>query len=121
VGRDPDGVLSFAPRIPRRLLDEIERQSRRSVPIAEMNRCVGEAAGAIGLPRPSYEQVRVLVHEARWLRKGGPPSISTVARDVAFRVSPPEALALRLTAPRTPRLRDRAPASNRLLQGWFPP
>ena len=102
-------MLSFAPRIPRRLLDEIERQSRRSVPIAEMNRRVGEAAGAMGLCRPSYEQVRVLVHEARLLRKGGPPSISTVARDVAFRVRPPGALFLRLAAPPAPRLRDRAP------------
>jgi len=110
-------VLSFAPRIPPRLLDEIERQSRRSVPIAEMNRRVGEAAGAMGLHRPSYEHVRVLVHEARRLRKGGPPSVSTVARDVAFRVRPPQALALRLAAPPSPRLRDRVPASNRLLQG----
>ena len=41
-----------------RLLDEIERQSRRSVPIAEMNRCVGRAAAEMGLYRPSYEQVQ---------------------------------------------------------------
>jgi hypothetical protein len=102
-------VLSFAPRIPLRLLDEIERQSQRSVPIAEINRCVGEAAAAMGLCRPSYERVRLLVHEARWLRKGGPPAISTIARDVAFRVRPPEALFLRLAATPASRLRDRIP------------
>jgi len=102
-------VLSFAPRIPRRLLDEIERQSRRRVPIAEMNRCVGRAAAEMGLYRPSYEQVRVLVHRARRLRDWGPAPVSTVARLVAFRVKPPEALLLRLAAPPAPRLRDRAP------------
>jgi hypothetical protein len=103
------GVLSFAPRIPTRLLDEIERQSRRAVPIAEMNRCVGRAATQMGLYRPSYEQVRVLVHRARRLRRQGPPPITTVARQVAFRVKPPEAIVLRFLAPPAPRLRDRAP------------
>jgi hypothetical protein len=102
-------VLSFAPRISRPLLDEIERQSRRRVPIAEMNRCVGRAADEMGLYRPSYQQVRVLVHTARRLRARGPAPVSTVARQVAFRVKPPEALLLRLAAPPAPRLRDRAP------------
>jgi hypothetical protein len=102
-------VLSFAPRIPERLLDEIERQSRRSVPIAEMNRCVGRAAAEMGLHRPSYEQVRVLVHTARRLRRRGPAPVSTVALQVAFRAKPPEAIMLRLLAPPAPRLRDRTP------------
>jgi hypothetical protein len=102
-------VLSFAPRIPIRLLDEIERQSRRSVPIAEMNRCVGRAAGEMGLYRPSYEQVRVLVHTARRLRRQGRGPVSTVALDVAFRVKPPDAILLHFLAPPTPRLRDRTP------------
>jgi len=102
-------VLSFAPRIPRRLLDEIERQSLRSVPIAEMNRCVGRAATAMGLYRPSYEQVRVLVHTARRLRARGPKAVSTVAREVAFRVRPPEAILLRFLEPPAERLRDRSP------------
>jgi hypothetical protein len=101
-------VLSFAPRIPQRLLDEIERQSRRAVPIAEMNRCVGRAAAEMGLYEPSYEQVRVLVHIARRLRRQGPVPVSTVARQVAFRVKPPEAIILRLFAPPAERLRDRA-------------
>jgi hypothetical protein len=102
-------VLSFAPRIPRRLLDEIERQSRRAVPIAEMNRCVGRAAAAMGLYRPSYEQVRVLVHTARRLRRQGRGPVSTVALQVAFRVKPPDAILLHFVAPPPPRLRDRTP------------
>jgi hypothetical protein len=74
-----------------------------------MNRCVGRAAAEMGLYRPSYEQVRVLVHIARRLRRQGPAPVSTVARQVAFRVKPPEAIILRLFAPSAPRLRDRAP------------
>jgi hypothetical protein len=102
-------VLSFAPRIPRRLLDEIERQSRRSVPIAEMNRCVGRAAAGMGLYRPSYQQVRVLVHIARRLRRQEPTRVSTVAVQVAFRVRPPIALLRPAFDPPPLRLRDRAP------------
>jgi hypothetical protein len=102
-------VLSFAPRIPRLLLDEIERQSKRPVPIAEMNRCVGRAAARMGLYRPSYEQVRVLVHAARRLRRRAPAPVPTVAVEVAFRVSPPHALLHRYFTPPAPRLRDRAP------------
>jgi hypothetical protein len=102
-------VLSFAPRIPQRLLDEIEHQSRRSVPIAEMNRCVGRAAAAMGVYRPSYEQVRVLVHAAWRLRREGQAPVSTVAMQVAFRVRPTEAMLLRLFDPPAQRLRDRAP------------
>jgi hypothetical protein len=102
-------VLSFAPRIPRRLLDEIERQSRRTVPIAEMNRCVGRAAAEMGLCRPSYEQVRTLVHTARRLRQQGRGPVSTVALDVAFRVKPPNAILLHFLAPPTPHLTDRTP------------
>jgi len=101
-------VLSFAPRLPGRLLDEIERQSQRSVPIAEMNRCVGLAAAKMGLHRPSYERVRTLVHTARRLRRQGRGPVSTVAMEVAFRVKPPEAILLHFLAPPAPRLRDRA-------------
>jgi hypothetical protein len=100
-------MLSFAPRIAARLREEIELQSRRSVPIAEMNRCVGEAAAAAGLYRPSYEQVRVLVHEARRARRPSRPSVATLAVDVAFRVRPPEALFLHLAASSRAALEDR--------------
>jgi hypothetical protein len=99
----------FAPRLPARLLDEIERQSKRRVPIAEINRSVGETAVAMGLPRPSYERVRGLVHEARRLRWSAPPSVSTVALDVAFRARPVNAIFYRLREPPAPRLRDRSP------------
>lgn len=63
----------------------------------------------MGLYRPSYEQVRVLVHTARRLRRQGRGPVSTVALEVAFRVKPPDAILLHFLAPAPPRLRDRAP------------
>jgi len=102
-------VLEFAPRIPQRLLDEIERQSKRRGPIAEINRRVGAAAARMGLPRPSYQQVRVLVHDARRYRRYAPKSFATLQVEWAYRVRPPEVILREMLAPRGPRLRDRAP------------
>jgi hypothetical protein len=42
------------------------------------------------LPQPSYEQVRVLVHEARRLRRR--PTAAGVFLDVVMRTRPPDAL-----------------------------
>lgn len=95
-----------APRITLRLLDAIERLSRRQAPIAEINRLVGAEASRMGLPRPSYEQVRVLVHTARRMRAATRP-LSSVAFDVVTRTAPQQALLDRFGEPRH-RLRDRA-------------
>ncbi len=91
-----------------RLLDEIERLSRRRLPIAEINRRVGRAAWRMSLPRPSYERVRVLVHAARRLRRLNPKAYTALAYEVAFRVRPPAALVDRFGEGRRLRLRDRA-------------
>jgi hypothetical protein len=79
----------FAPRIDARLVVAIERLDDPTVRIAETNRRVGEIAETIGLPRPSYEQVRTIVHESR--RLGPRPSAGDVLLDIAFRVRPPSA------------------------------
>jgi hypothetical protein len=57
---------------------------------AEICRQAGETAQGLGLRRPSYEQVRLLVRRAR--RR--PPRVSTgdVLLDIAFRVRHPDAL-----------------------------
>jgi hypothetical protein len=99
-------VPAIAPRIPPRLLDAIERLSRRNVPIAEINRLVGVRAEQLGLSRPSYEQVRVLVHAARALRASVRP-VAEVALEFAAGSTGPRPFADRLTE-RRPRLRDRA-------------
>jgi len=102
-------VLVFAPRMPQRLLDVIERRAHDKVPIAEINRRVGAAAAEMRLYKPSYEQVRSLVHAARELRRSAPKSVTTVAAELMFRVIPPRTAAGYWAEGPTPRLRDRAP------------
>jgi hypothetical protein len=91
------------------LLDEIERQSRGRCPIAEINRRVGAAAWRMRLPRPSYEQVRVLVHAARRLHRGRPLRFATAHRKFLYHEIPPELVIRSVLAPPPERLRDRAP------------
>ena len=98
--------MHFGPRYPARLLDVIERLSSERVPIAEINRRVGAEAERLGLPRPSYERVRELVHEARELRRGWTPA-TKVLIDVATRTRSPRAYEELVTRPPRPRLRHR--------------
>jgi hypothetical protein len=80
---------SFAPRLSRRLVDEIERLAAKPYRAADICRAVGESAERQGLHRPSYEQVRLLVGQAR--RRGRPLSRGQVLLEVALRARPPEA------------------------------
>jgi hypothetical protein len=68
-------------------------------PIAEINRAVGHEAARLGIARPSYEQVRVLVHTARRYRALRPRT-RDVLLDVDLQASPPEALIDHLAEPR---------------------
>jgi hypothetical protein len=68
----------------------VERLDDRSLPIAEVNRRVGAEAERLGLPRPSYERVRELVHEAR--RRRAKPGTARVLLDISTRVRHPEEL-----------------------------
>jgi hypothetical protein len=81
---------TIAPRISPRLLEALVKFDDRTVPIAETCRRVGGEAERLGLPRPSYQRVRELVHASRRIRRG--PSTAAVLVDVAFRARPPEAL-----------------------------
>lgn len=85
-------MLSFAPRLSHRLLDAVVRLDDPSVPIAETYRQVAGEAERLGLRRPSYERIRVLVHESRRLRRRRGPTTASVLLDIAFRTRPPEAL-----------------------------
>src|SRR5436190_6912561 len=92
MSRHARRVPAFAPRIPPRLLDEIERLAAFERPIAEIARRVGALADAERLTRPSYEQVRIHVHAA--LRRAAPPPTSALphldeAWEVTLRVRPP--------------------------------
>lgn len=97
-------VLS-APRLHPRLLNEIIRLSKARLSAAEITRRVGEKAARDGLPRPSYQRVRLLVHEAR-LRELEPSTVD-VLLDVAFRVRPPDAVGAHLAGTLPPGRRPR--------------
>ncbi len=58
--------------------------------MAETNRRIGFLARDLGLPKPSYQQVRLLVKEYR--RGRLQPTAGRVLLDIAFRARPPEAL-----------------------------
>jgi len=54
-----------APRIDSRIVRALGRLDDPTRPIAETCRRAGAFAACLGLARPSYEQIRVLVHEER--------------------------------------------------------
>jgi hypothetical protein len=103
VLRHASGVVRSAPRIDVRLIAAAERLDERGIPIAETNRRVGALAEALGLTRPSYEQLRQAIHEAR--RRGRLPSTGDVLLDIAFRARPPLALGDHLAGTLPPRKR----------------
>ena len=79
-----------APRLSPRLLAALERYDDGKLPVAELRRLVGAEAERLGLPRPSYERVRVLTHELRARR--AEPTTEEVLWDVTWRVRPPDAI-----------------------------
>ena len=95
-------MLAFAPRISPRLLVALDWIDNRSLPIAEVNRRLGAEATRLGLPRPSYQRVRVLVHKLRWMRRQ--PTTLGVLWDIAWRVRPPEAFLDHVSGVGVPRL-----------------
>jgi hypothetical protein len=97
--------VQFAPRLSPRLLDFIEVVSSLHVPIAEINRLVGTEAERLGVPIPSYQRVRVLVHEARDLHRNY-VSAAEILIDIATRTRSPYAYTELVTRPPRTRLRD---------------
>ncbi len=79
-----------AARISPRLLDVLERAARGRTSFADIHREIATTAEGLGLPRPSYERVRVLVHQTR--RAQRQPSTGTVLLEVAYRARPPDAV-----------------------------
>jgi hypothetical protein len=98
-------VTAAAPRISRRLLEALVELDDRLVPIAETSRRVGARADRLGLPRPSYEQIRLLIHRSRRMRLK--PTTTSVLLDVMARARPPEALLDHASGVGVPPLRRR--------------
>jgi hypothetical protein len=104
AAEDPE--VRFASRLPPPLFEYIEHLARRPFSIAEVNRLVGAEAERVGITRPSYERVRELVHEARWLEQEY-PTVGRVVLDVASRTRSHAAYAELAARGLRPRLRDR--------------
>jgi hypothetical protein len=83
-------VTPAAPKIDSRLIAAIELIDEPGRRYAETCRLVGAVAARLGLVKPSYEQVRVLVHASR--RLGRLPTAGDVLLEIAFRARPPEDL-----------------------------
>jgi hypothetical protein len=77
-------VTTSAPRIPQLLLEAIPRLDDGKRPIADVCRLIGAEADSRGYTRPSYEQIRVLVHLFRSIdrRRAGGPSIAEMVWEV---------------------------------------
>ena len=83
---------TLAARIPDRLYKRLLELDDERVPIAETYRRLGAEAERMGLTRPSYERIRILVRQSRHWKRARGPSTTSVLVDVAFRVRPPEAV-----------------------------
>ena len=95
---------AFAPRIPIRLAKEVGRIDDGKLPIAEVCRRVGAAAEFLGVPRPSYESVRLLVHDARARRTARAESRDVLV-GVALYTRPPTDLLDHVAGDGVPRRR----------------
>ena len=80
-----------APRLDRRLIAALRELDDESQPIAETCRRAGALAQHLGLARPSYEQIRVLVHAER-RRAAERLAAHELAQDVYWGSRPPRAL-----------------------------
>jgi hypothetical protein len=84
-------MCSSAPRLDNRLVNVVVRLDDPSVPIAETYRRSREDAARLDIPRPSYECVRLLVHDARRERRRRRANRETLIR-VALYLDPVDAL-----------------------------
>lgn len=95
--------MRSAPRLHPRLVAAIALLHDPALGIAENESPVGELADRYGLPRPSYERVRLLVHRAS--RRFPDPTTGEVLLDIAFRSRPPQAFGDHLAGTLPPRRR----------------
>ena len=84
-------MYAMAPRLDRRLLELVVRLAGPEISIAEVHRRTREPAAQLDIPRPSYECVRLLVHDARRERARRRSNRETLIR-VALYLDGPHAL-----------------------------
>ncbi len=82
--------MRSATRFTPELVRLVERLAREDLSAADIHRSLGERAAELGVPRPSYERTRQLVHAIRL--EPIVPGWGEVTADVAFRARPATAL-----------------------------
>jgi hypothetical protein len=75
-------LTTCGPRVDERLVAALARLDDPTLPIAETNRRLGVVAEGLGLIRPSYQQVRVIVHELRSRRRS--PRLGDTLLEIAY-------------------------------------
>jgi len=83
-------LTTCGPRIDERLIAALVRLDDPTLPIAETNRRLGMVAEGLGLIRPSYQQVRVIVHELRAQQR--PSRVGEMLLESSFRIKSPDAV-----------------------------
>jgi hypothetical protein len=78
-----------------RLVAALHRLDNGKLPVAELHRRLGDVAEHLGLAQPSYQRVRLLVHDLR--KRRAAPGIGDVLLDIALRNKPPDALITHLS------------------------
>ena len=84
-------MYAAAPRLDSRLLKALVRLDDESVPILETYRRSREVAAKLDIPRPSYECVRLLLHDARRQKAKRRVARDTLI-DIALHIKPIDAL-----------------------------
>jgi hypothetical protein len=80
--------MKFSPRVDIRLISALAELDDPKRPIAETRRRLGDVAGQLDLPRPSYERVRQLVNTHRAMSRR--PARVDALLDLAFYTAPPQ-------------------------------
>ena len=80
-------MYAAAPRLDPRLLRALVRLDDETVAIAETYRRSRDQAANLDLPRPSYECLRILIHEARRERARHRANRATLIRVALYRES----------------------------------
>jgi hypothetical protein len=86
----PRMLTKCGPRSDERLVAALRRLDDPTLPIAETNRRLGVVAESLGLIRPSYQQVRIILHALRAQQR--PTRVGEMLLESSWRIKSPEAV-----------------------------
>jgi hypothetical protein len=84
-------MYAAGPRLDRRFIEAVVRVDEPSLPMAETYRRSRELAAQMGIPRPSYERVRVEL-KARRMRRNDRHEVRDLVFELAYNTRPADAV-----------------------------